>query len=1447
MHKLNNQNNMCKSVPNYSHKSWLILLLFIVTAFNSSAYSSYWQPAVSSVSSDRIQENKKSISAYRLYELNVTAIQSVLQTAPMRGTSEALSQTIVSFPDADGVMEDFRIYEMLNMDPVLAAQFPEIKSYVGKGINDPTSIIYFSLSPLGLQTMLLRADKPTIIIEPFTTDKSVYAVYRKIDRTGLTGNFDCKTVSSQINDTKGVGALARPNADDGIYRTFRLALSVTGEYTTYFGGTQALALAGMNATMTRVNGVFEIDFGIHMNLIANNNLLIYTNAATDPYSNASSGAGGAWNLQLQQTLTSVIGNAGYDVGHLFGASGGGGNAGCIACVCINPPTSTSLAKGSGFTSPADAIPAGDNFDIDYVAHELGHQFGGNHTFTFSSEGTIAQTEPGSGSTIMGYAGITGSTDVQPHSDAYFHAVSIQQITNYVKTTTCQVNTASGNAVPTANAGLDYTIPRGTPFALTGVGTDANDVNLTYCWEQMNTGTPATTFPSVTSTTGVAFRSFNPSSSPTRLFPRLATIQAGLTSWTWEAVPNVARTMNFRFTVRDNHAGGPANNSDDMVVTVNGTAGPFVVNAPNTAVTYAGGSMQTVTWSVASTNLAPINCANVKISLSTDGGVTFPTVLLASTPNDGSEAVTIPNTASTTARIKVEAVGNIFFDMSNVNFIITGGATLTTITTGVISPLSYCAGTAVSVPFTTNAAATAGNVFTAQLSNSAGSFAAPVNIGTLTSTAAGTISATIPVGTVGGPGYRIRVVSSNPAVTGSTNVSNIAITAQVGAAGTVTPQFTSFCADNPVFFSVLTVANANNYTWTASGGGIVNSGQGSTAVTVVWPAGVPDVAATVTVVPSNGTCTGASSSANVMVMSTPIADITGNEIFCSGKTNLLTAIPSGLIYQWSTGANTQSINVSTAGNYTVTVTTPFGCFSSRTFSTSTVPSPTPAITGTLAFCAGNSTTLNSGAGFTSYLWSTGATTQTIPVSTAGTFTVTVTNASGCTGSATATTTVNPLPTVSFTGLAANYTAGAASVTLTGSPAGGTFSGPGISGNTFSPAAAGTGVKIITYTYTNASGCTNSASQTTTIGTCTVPGTPGSITTTGGAARVCPGQTKTYSVTNVAGITYVWTPPTGGTIVSGQGTNSVTINYTAAYTATAPLSVVATNACGPSAARTLTITRNNPATPGVITGLATGLCNQSAVPYSVVNVAGITYNWTYSVATPVVATGQGTNAITANYPAGFTGSASLRVTASNACGTSAVRSLTVKATPATPASITGTVTPCANQTAVPYSIAPLANTTNYTWSVPTGARIQAGATLSTTTTLTTTFTSVTVNFATTAGNVRARGNNACGSGSYRSLAVTFPCREESNEVVKGIKLNCYPVPADKLVHLNYNVENSGNVTIKVSDMLGKSQILLNNSATSGLNYEAIDISSLNPGVYLVEVTDGINTEIKRIVVE
>ena len=538
--------------------------------------------------------------------------------------------------------------------------------------------------------MVFRSDDENEFIEQYSNDKKVYAVFKSQRKPGAIP-WNCstteKTMVTSLNNQATALSLTTARSG-GNLKTLRLAQSCNAEYSNYFKATSAAdvgkVLAAFNATLTRCNGVYEKDLAIHLNLISNSTSVIYYNASTDPYTTM-----GSWNSQLQSTLTSVIAEANYDIGHMFGASGGGGNAGCIGCICVDG------SKGSGITSPADAIPEGDNFDIDYVVHEIGHQLGANHTFSMSTEGTGVNKEVGSGITIMGYAGIT-SQDVAPHSIDIFHQASIAQIqTNVNNKSTCGI-TISNSSIATPVVIVPksaYTIPKSTPFALTASATDANanDV-LTYCWEQNDkagsTQTGASSVASATKATGPNWISFTPSISSTRLFPKLSTILSGATvsgpltggdaGANTEALSSVARTLNFRLTVRDN---APYKNSADtgysigqtsfadVIVTVNGTAGPFAVTAPNTAISWSAGSTQTITWSVNSTNLSPVNCSKVKITLSTDGGNTFPIVLSDSTANDGTEALVIPNSVSNTARIKIEAVGNIFFDISNTNFTI----------------------------------------------------------------------------------------------------------------------------------------------------------------------------------------------------------------------------------------------------------------------------------------------------------------------------------------------------------------------------------------------------------------------------------------------------------------------------------------------------------------------------------------------------------------------------------------------------------------------------------------------------------------------------------------------------------------------------------------------------------------------------------------------------------
>jgi subtilisin-like proprotein convertase family protein len=466
----------------------------------------------------------------------------------------------------------------------------------------------------------------------------------------------------------------------------RLALSCTGEYAQYFGGTQNNVLVAMNATMTRVNGVFNRDLAVKLVIIANNTNIIFTDPLTDPYSDADQGVEvvadctgndcpGTWNEEVQKTITSIIGEGNYDIGHLFGASGGGGDAGCIGCVCdaLTNTDSTpvySIGKGSAYTSPSNSKPEGDAFDIDFVAHEMGHQIGATHTFSYDIEGTGTSVEPGSGSTIMGYAGIT-DYDVLSQSDDYFAYASISQIQSNLVSKSCPVSTTLNSQTPTANAGANYTIPKGTPFVLNGSASDPNGNTMTYCWEQNDSATSQSGSNSIayaTKPNGPNFRSFLPKSVTNRYFPELSRVLSGQLTTTWESVSSVARNLNFVFTVRDNAALGLGQtNSDAMVLTIDENKGPFAVTSQNSSnSSWVLGSSQTITWSVNSSNLLS-GAANVNIKLSTDGGLTFPTFLATNTPNDGSQVITAPTTAAKNCRILIEPTGNVFYAVNSKPF------------------------------------------------------------------------------------------------------------------------------------------------------------------------------------------------------------------------------------------------------------------------------------------------------------------------------------------------------------------------------------------------------------------------------------------------------------------------------------------------------------------------------------------------------------------------------------------------------------------------------------------------------------------------------------------------------------------------------------------------------------------------------------------------------------
>ena len=644
----------------------------------------------------RVAETETAPKFYRALNLNAIAQKEVLRHAPMEFTRAARETLVVmTLPMPDGTLARFRIEESPVMAPQQAALFPEIKTYRGQGLDDPTATTRFDVTPAGFHALVVSAHN-TVIIEPAMRGRpGQYLSYDQRHAPATGNSFSCVTsnVEQSLAQSKSqhflrAGVVSQAAATGPTLRTYRLALAATAEFTQiYGGGTVGGALSAMTTLINAVNAIYERDLAIRLTFVANETSIIFTNTATDGYTSDNAST---LLEQNQSLLNQRIGAANYDVGMVL--DGGFYNfqpgkfifqgAGQYQSVCVNSQ------KGKGVVILRSTEPS-TLTAIYVVAHELGHMFGALHTFNGTTldcgSSRFAQVayEPGSGSTIMAYRGgllpngvyynLCGDEEVVS-TDTYFHTASIEQIINYTTLgggASCPTLTNTGNNPPTVSAGADYTIPAGTPFALTATGSDPDGDVPTYCWEEFDLGSPGP--PNTDNGSRPIFRSFAPTMSAVRTFPQLTDILSGTTTF-GESLPITTRSMNFRVTIRDNHSGGGGVNTSAMLVNVIAGSGPFVVTQPGISTTWVAGSSQTVSWNVANTSSAPINCTNVRIMLSIDGGMSFPFVLAASKPNTGAATITVPNVPTSTARVRVEAIDNIFFNISLPNFTITSNST-----------------------------------------------------------------------------------------------------------------------------------------------------------------------------------------------------------------------------------------------------------------------------------------------------------------------------------------------------------------------------------------------------------------------------------------------------------------------------------------------------------------------------------------------------------------------------------------------------------------------------------------------------------------------------------------------------------------------------------------------------------------------------------------------------
>lgn len=647
-------------------KSFLLLLALSASQC-AMARETFWQP----LNHGSAPERGSGLYLPRHYQV----FQAAAQLKPYL-LAAATKPQMLEIPMPDGSLKLFMVSSAPVMDQALMDRYPTIRTFDAVSVDGSMMRGKLDITEKGFHAMIMDAGK-MILIDPLTrVQDGQYLVYYRNDFDRPLGDRMICDIGLDMEPEAPTflteNSLPQLRVNGNLLRNYRLALSCTNEYASAVDGptpTKAGVLSAMVTSVNRVSGVYQTELAVTLTLIGNTDTLIFLPGdMSSPF--IGSNNNGSALLGLNQTLiTNRIGSANYDIGHVF-STGGGGIAG-LGVVC------NSTQKARGVTGLPN--PVGDPFDIDYVAHEIGHQFGGAHTFnasTGSCSGNGSNQsayEPGSGSTIMAYAGICSPQDLQPNSDPFFHARSLEQIHTYItgpNVSSCPTTTNTNNVPPVVNFFTAvFEIPSLTPFELEapGVVDNTNDT-LLYSWEQWNRGSFGSTFQN-TRVSGPIFRSFSPTASSKRIFPRIDSLVKGVTSYFGEKVPDTNRSLRFKLTVRDVYNGnGSFNFPDDTIrLNVSHNGIPFAVTGPTTPVSWLGGSLQTITWQVSNTNTAPINCDSVDIYLSPDGGFTFP-YYVGRTANDGSEAMTIPNIPTTSAaRIKVKGANNVFFNLSPVNF------------------------------------------------------------------------------------------------------------------------------------------------------------------------------------------------------------------------------------------------------------------------------------------------------------------------------------------------------------------------------------------------------------------------------------------------------------------------------------------------------------------------------------------------------------------------------------------------------------------------------------------------------------------------------------------------------------------------------------------------------------------------------------------------------------
>ncbi|MFT4017505.1 MAG: M12 family metallo-peptidase [Agriterribacter sp.] len=654
----------------------LLLCLFFVSlqhilfAQTNKFYADYDSPGISKRGAEITNDIKK----YRIVKQDISAIQSFRQSSVEQKMSKNERVGVISIPLENNTDVEFNISPVKTLSEESKSVFTQIQTYTGISA-DGRMKLRLTLSQLGMMGSVRNKDEGTLHYFTILDNRQpdVLISFNAADVVApLPVTCGTNDISALQEDVAGLIPSKRTSGDC-MLRTYRFAVSATGEYTQW-AGNQSNAVALITTTVNNINEIYENDFTIHFSLVAQLSN-IYTDTAADPFLTGKV-LNSSTIIQNNEALNNNTGAANYDVGIVFGYGWSGGLA-SLNATCTNGKGQAGGGLNSGFTLGS----SGPIFD-NVIAHEVGHEFSATHTMAASNGGCGANLqattgwEPGGGSTIMAYAGTCSGNAYQSGSDNYFHGGSIAQVQNFVingNGKLCGAKTSSGNNAPAVTvASLSYNIPHSTPFVLTADATDADEDNvLTYNWEQVDAvgGTGISTPPQSSSTSGPQFRSFIPSASSERYFPRREVL-LDRANGTYEVLPAVARTLNFKVTVRDNNEGSGCLAYEDVTVNVQNcgafeitnllTPDAFVANGTNT---------MALTWNIAT---ACIAMPAIDILFSTDGGMTYPYTILSSTANDGAETFIVPNLPTDKGRFMIRSVGNIYYNINAADITIVSG-------------------------------------------------------------------------------------------------------------------------------------------------------------------------------------------------------------------------------------------------------------------------------------------------------------------------------------------------------------------------------------------------------------------------------------------------------------------------------------------------------------------------------------------------------------------------------------------------------------------------------------------------------------------------------------------------------------------------------------------------------------------------------------------------------